>query len=270
MPVEVLMLTAEQHRQREGKVTASFLPKLMAGDEEAIYREWQRLVEHPDYAPEDLSDVWPVQFGSHIEEFALDWHERKTARALSRRREVVVHPELPHVSCTLDAYRIDDACVIDCKAPGRWTKLEKILSYYPAQLVVQRACVTGMRAALLVVHGGDEPAEHPIEWDDAFEGAVWERVAWFWECVDGLIPPVAVKAVAAPVAAVRVVDMAISNAWAEHAGTWLANRDAAKAFSAAEKEIKALIEPDVSKAFGHGITASRAKNGAVTIREKTQ
>lgn len=261
-----MTLTAEQQRQRAGKITASFLPKLMAGDEEAIYREWQRLVEHPDYEPENLDDRWPVQFGSYIESFALSWHERKTGRPLIRRGEVVIHPDMPYVSCTLDAYRDDDACVIDCKAPGRWRKLDDVLAYYPAQMVVQRACVVGVRAALLVVHGGDEPAEHPIEWDDAFEAAVWTRVAWFQECIEGLIPPVAVKAVEAPVAAVRVVDMAMSNAWGEHAGTWLANREAAKAFDAATKELKALVEPDVSRAFGHGLAASRAKNGAITIK----
>ena len=262
-----MALTQEQRRLREGKITASFLPKLMAGDEEAIYREWQRLVGHDDYAEEDLADVWPVQFGSYIETFALDWHQRKTARPLIRRGEVVVHPELQHVSCTLDAFREDDGTVLDCKAPGRWRKLDDVLAYYPAQLVIQQACVGARRAALLVVHGGDEPAEHPVEWDSEFEVAVWTRVDWFWNCVSELTPPAAARAIAAPVAAVRVVDMAASNAWAAQAADWLSNRDAAKRFETATKELKGLIEPDVAKAFGHGITASRAKNGAVTIKE---
>lgn len=262
-----LGLTADQHARRAGKITASFAPYLMAGDEAKILREWQRLVEDPAYEPEDLSQIWAVQFGSYIEPFALDWFERKEGRVLSRRGESVTHPLLPHVSCTLDAYRVDDQCVIDCKAPGKWRKLEDVLAYYPAQLVVQRACVQAERAALLVVHGGAEPEEHAVEWDAAYEMSVWERIAWFQECVESLTPPVAVKPIAAPVEAVRIVDMRESNAWSEWAPKWLANRSSAKTFEESVKEIKSLIPADAKKAHGHGIEASRDKRGSVTIRE---
>lgn len=264
-----MALTEDQKRRRDGKVTASFLPYLMAGDEAKILREWQRLVGDPSHVEEDLSGVWPVQFGAFIESFALDWHETKTGRKLSRHGEVVTHPYLEHVSCTLDAYRDDDATVIDCKAPGRWRKLEDVLAFYPAQLVVQRACVGAKRAALLVVHGGDEPAEHTVEWDDNYERTVWDRIAAFWDAVTSLSPPVSLPPVAAPVTAVRVSDMSGSNSWADAAATWLANRDAAKQFEGAIKSIKGMVEPDVIRAFGHGIAAIRAKNGAISIKEHT-
>lgn len=262
-----LGLSQAQHAARAGKITASFVPYLMAGDEAKILREWHRLIEAPEYEAEDLSGVWAVQFGSYVEPFALDWHERASGKPLSRRGESVPHPDLPYVSCTLDAYREADRCVIDCKAPGRWRKLEDVLAFYPAQLVVQRGCTRADRAALLVVHGGGEPEEHGVEWDADYERSVWNRIKWFNACVEDLTPPVAVAPVAAPVAAVRVVDMKDSNSWAEWAPKWLANKDAAKSFSVAEKELKALCPADAKKAHGCGIEISRNAKGALSIKE---
>lgn len=262
-----LGLSPQQRAARADKVTASFAPYLMAGDEAKILREWQRLVESPEYEAEDLSQSWPVQFGSYVEPFALDWWERKTGLPLTRRGESVTHPDLPHVSCTLDAYRAEDACVIDCKAPGKWRKLEDVLAFYPAQLVVQRACLRADKAALLIVHGGGEPEEHTVTWDAAYEVAVWERISWFWECCETLTPPVAVTPVVAPVAAVRIADMSSSNAWGEWADKWLASKEAAKTFTKAVDELKALIPADAKKAHGHGIEASRSAKGAITIKE---
>lgn len=255
------MLTVEQQRLRDGRITASFVPALMAGKEDVILREWQRLVGDPAYEPEDLSASWPVQFGSYIEAFALDWHQTRTDRALTRRGEVVVHPDFPDVSCTLDAYRSADMTVIDCKAIGMWRKLDDALPYYLPQMVVQRACVGAERASLLVVHGGSEPAEHPCEWDAEYERQVWDRIAWFRSCVESLTPPVAIAPVAPPVAAVRIVDMATSNAWAEWARTWLDTREPAKRFKSAEAEIKALVPPDAKKAHGHGVRCERTGSG---------
>src|SRR6185437_8157340 len=88
-----VMLSPAQLQARDGKITASFLPKLMAGDNAAILNEWRRVVGDPGWDPQNLDDSWPVQFGSYIEPFALDWHERKTGAFLSRRGEVVTCPE---------------------------------------------------------------------------------------------------------------------------------------------------------------------------------
>lgn len=264
-----MTLTPAQLAARDGRVTASFAPALLAGDHTKILREWHRLVGSPDLEEDDLADVWAVQFGSYIETFALDWHERKTGNALVRRGEVAVNPQLPHVCCTLDAYRDLDDRVIDCKAIGAWHKIEDACSFYLPQIVVQRACVGASSGSLLIVHGGAEPQEYPLDIPDDYEAEVWARIAWFWQQVQDLTPPVEMPAVAAPVPAVREYDMSGSNAWASAAGQWLDNRDAAKAFGRAEKELKALVEPDAKRCFGYGVRIDRAKNGALSIKEHT-
>jgi hypothetical protein len=51
------------------------------------------------------------------------------------------------------------------------------------------------------------------------------------------------------------------------ASDWLEHRAAAKLHANACSQLKELIEPDVARAFGHGIEAKRSKAGAITIRE---
>lgn len=275
-----MTLTTEQLRLRDGKVTASFVPSLMAGDEAKILNEWRRLVDDPDYAEEDLTNNWPVQFGSYIEDFALDWHQRKTGRVLTRRREVVTHPRKPHVCCTLDAYRADDFTVIDCKASGAWRKLDDVIALYTPQLIVQKACAEAIRAALLIVHGGAEPVEHAISWELTYEAQVWDRIEWFWDCVQSLTPPVAIAPAAAPMLITqwRQFDLdaleANNEVWPNWAyamqgplATWALTCGKAKENARATKEIKELLPEDVNRLTYSGVVITRVKNGAVSIKE---
>jgi predicted phage-related endonuclease len=260
------MLTAAQHAARDGKVGASFVPKLMTGDQAAILNEWRRLVGDPAYVPLDLDDVWPVQFGSFIEPFALDWHQRKTGRSITRRGESVVHPTFPHVACTLDGYVPADDTVIDCKAPGAHRKIDDVIALYTPQMIVQRRCVGADNAALLVVHGGAEPVEVPITWDQAYEAELWRRVDAFWQCVLDLRPPFSVPPAAPPVKAERIYDMSTSNAWCDIAATWLANAPAKKLAIMAEATLKELVPPDAAKCFGAGVAITRSRAGSLSLR----
>lgn len=275
-----MALTAVQMTARENRITASFLPALMAGDEAKILNEWRRIVDDPAYEPEDLSDKWPVQFGSFIEPFALDWHQRRTGNALTRRGENVTHPDRPHVCCTLDAWRPSDNTVIDCKAIGQWRRLDAALPYYAPQMVCQRACVGAEKASLLVVHGGGEPVEYPVELSPEYEAAVWQRVDEFWRCVETLTPPVAMVPVAAPVPPERwrTVDLnavpTVDDPWPNWAHSmqpsldkWAETNAAAKANAKATKAIRDLLPDDVGLVTYTDVKVSRAKNGAVTIKE---
>jgi hypothetical protein len=261
------MLTDEQSARREGKMTASFIPSLMAGDEERIFTEWLRVIGSPDYEETDLSTVWAPSFGSFIEPFALDWHERRTGHLLTLRGDWVWHSEHPWLGATLDAWRQHDSTVIDVKAPGAYRNIEEVRSYYCSQVIVQRACLNADRAALLIVHGGAEPVEYEATWPENYEAEMWQRIHWFWQRVETLQPPCAIPAVKGPVPIIRTVDMQTSNAWAQGAAEWLGHKAAASRFNDSVKILKSLIEPDVMKAFGHGISATRSRAGAITIKE---
>jgi hypothetical protein len=87
----------------------------------------------------------------------------------------------------------------------------------------------------------------------------------FWRCVEsgeqpqlfGFEPP-------KPwLEAVRVVDMASSNAWAEFAMVFTQTRQAHLEHEQAKAELKSLMPEDAEEAIGHGVRAKRSKSGAI-------
>lgn len=262
------MLTAAQKAARDGKVNASFLPSLMAGDEARIIEEWKWLIGDPSYTPPDFSDNWPVNLGSYIEPFALDWHQAKTGQPLIRRGESVTHPTRPYVGCTLDAFRASDRAVIDCKAPGAWRNLGEVCSYYAPQLAAQRACTEAERAILLIVHGSAEPVEYPLDIEPEFERVMWERVDAFWRCVETLTPPFPLPPpTVAALRPERIVHMDRNNAWSSEAAVWLANHEAKDLAIGAEKALKEMVPADAARCHGFGVVISRDRAGRLALRE---
>ena len=69
----------------------------------------------------------------------------------------------------------------------------------------------------------------------------------------------------ARIAAVRIVDMSTSNAWAEFSGVFRRSRDAHLEHEKAKAELKGLMPEDAKEAIGHGLRAKRSKSGAVSF-----
>ena len=276
------MLTAAQQAAREGKLTASRVGILMNGDDAALLNLWRECTGDPSYEPPDLSGVWPVQLGSHTEALNLRWYTRRVGRPVTRQGEVVVSQERDWAAATLDgwdaAYPLArpgearqgmEPAVIEAKHVGGFESRGRVVARYMPQVHWQMY-VTGARLAVLsIIEGAREPVLEEIPRDEDYMAEILRRADEFWRCVETLTPPVALPAVEAPRPAVREIDMSASNEWGNFAADWLANRDAAKTFNAAVKEIKALVEPDVKRAYGHGIEAKRSRSGAITIREIT-
>ena len=89
----------------------------------------------------------------------------------------------------------------------------------------------------------------------------------FWRCVESGEPP-ALFGVEPPrprIAAVRMVDMSTSNAWAEFAGIFIRTREAHLEHENSKAELKGLIPEDARQATGHGIRAKRSKSGAISF-----
>jgi hypothetical protein len=89
----------------------------------------------------------------------------------------------------------------------------------------------------------------------------------FWRCVSFGEPPrlFGVELPRPRIEAVRSVDMATSNAWAEFATLFCATRPAFLDHERAKTELKGLMPEDAKEAFGHGVRAKRSKAGAVSF-----
>lgn len=262
-----MSLTAEQMRLREGKLTASSVGCLMTGDADKLLDLWRQMVgaerDEPDWA-----HIWPVRLGETTEALNLEWWEYKTGRVLTRKGEVVAHPTVEWACATLDGF--DDGLIgpVDAKHVGGFEQRATVVTRYLPQMTWQMDATGAKRSALSIIEGAREPVAEIIEWDAEYSAELWRRARAFMECVWSMVPPVALPAVAAPVAAVREVDLSHSNSWCVEADAWLTHRASAKRFAAAEKELKAQIEADVRRAHGAGVEVLRDRAGRLSIREQ--
>lgn len=261
------MLTKEQLLERRKGIGASDAPKIIAGEWHQLWLEKTGKVE-----PEDLSGVFAVQLGSVTEQLNLDWYERKTGRVVQNRGvAVVMSPDMPYMRCNLDGQDKTDDTIIEAKHVNAYSKIEDVKARYTPQCIHQMI-VTGARKAILsVIIGTNEPVLEEIEYDAFFANEYIDQCRQFWHYVEADLPPpqgapMLVEAVAPE--KMRKVDMTGNNAFAAGAVDWLANKDAAKKYEAAQKDLKALVEADVCEAAGHGIIIKRSKAGSLTIKEK--
>lgn len=261
------MLTTEQLRLRDGRLTASRVSCLMTGDAEKILNLWREMVGDPAFVPEDLSGVWAVQLGTATEAVNLEFYTRQTGRALSRHGEVAICPGADWAACTLDAWDDVMAGPVDAKHVGGYEPREKVRERYTPQMTWQMICTGARWSALSIVEGAKAPVIEEVPWDEAYAAELWRRAEAFVACVQSLTPPVEMAPVAAPVVPVKEYDMSTSNAWAEHAAVWAEYRDAAKKFGGAEKELKALVPADGIRCHGYGIEIKRDKAGRLGIKK---
>jgi hypothetical protein len=89
----------------------------------------------------------------------------------------------------------------------------------------------------------------------------------FWRCVESGEQPYlfGVEPPRPRLEAVRVVDMASSNAWAQFAAVFMQTQQAHLEHEQAKAELKGLVPEDAKEAVGHGIRAKRSKTGAVSL-----
>lgn len=262
------MLSPAQIAQREGKLTGSRVAPLMDGNETALMNLWREMVGDPDFVPEDLSGVWPVQLGSCTEGLNLDWAER-TLGTLSRRGEVVTHAN-GWAAATLDAWIDARRCPIECKHVGGRESLETIYARYCAQRHWQMIVTGATECAMSVIMGANEPVIEFLPFDADYGRELWLRAEAFMLCVKTLTPPVAIAPVAAPVKPEKTYDMVGNNQWATEALNWTTTRQARKDNEAAEKVLKGLVPPDAMRCFGYQIEIKRDRAGRLSLKELKQ
>lgn len=261
------MLTKAQIDARAGKLTASRVAALMEGNPEQILRLYLEMIG--DEQPEDLSRVWPVQLGMATEQLQLDWYERKNDLPVTRRGEVVVHPDHPWAAATLDGFvaGVADPYVVECKHVGGREPIEVIIDRYQPQVQWQM-WVTGVKeCALSIIVGASEPVVEFIPRADAYIKEMVARGRQFMDCVAKRIPPVTLPEVPPPVDASKIYDMETNNTWATFAAVWLEHHIAADMTKDAEKNLKAVVPADARKCHGCGVRITRDRAGRLSLRE---
>ena len=259
-------LSPDQQISRLSAIGGSDANTILSGDAERILRLWEEkrgIVE-----PDDLSDRLPVMLGCWTEEFNRQWYTRETGYLVGRVGEVGCCHQYPWRRCTLDGFVEAKAAVFEAKHVSAFAKPEEVVERYMPQLQHNMAVTGAQRALLSVIFGNHRWDVFEIASDWLYQEELLIAEARFWDCVRlGEVPIAAPIPLAPKAAGVREICFDGNNAWAASAVDWLDCRDAAKRHATASSHLKGLVEPDVSRAFGHGVEIRRSKAGALSIRE---
>ena len=123
------------------------------------------------------------------------------------------------------------------------------------------------KSVLSIITGGGKWIELSIEADPIYQTILIAAEKAFWRAVKTGETPVLFDCEPPKprIEAVRVVDMNVSNSWAEFAGLFCATRQAHADHERAKSELRALMPEDAKEAIGHGIRSKRSKSGAVSF-----
>jgi predicted phage-related endonuclease len=264
------MLTPAQIDARKGKLTASRIACLMVADTAKIYSLYLELTDDPAFVPEDFSMVWPVRLGEATEQLQCDWYEQKNGLMVSRRGEVVVHPEIDWAAATLDGW-IDEPTgyPLEAKHCGGREPIETVIERYQPQLQWLMFVTGAKQAAITIILGANQPVVEYIERDDGYIAEMVRRATAFMECVRTRTIPVTIdEPVPAPVPG-KIYDFSSNNEWGSEAFVWLENIQSKKLAERAEKSLKAMVPPDAIKCHGHSVVITRDRAGRLSLREQT-
>ncbi|MFZ3361429.1 MAG: YqaJ viral recombinase family protein [Xanthobacteraceae bacterium] len=239
---------------------------IMGQDEAALVRLWRE--KRGEVEPEDLSGNLIVQLGLVTEDLNRRWYELNTGQVVTDIQKRVFHPGLKWMAATLDGRVAGSDAVFEAKFMLPWSFSEETAATkYMPQLQHNMWVVAARTAVLSVITGGGKWVEILAHADPLYQHLIVTAERKFWRCVEsGQEPkPFGIEPPKPRIAAVRVVDMSESNAWAEFAGIFAQTRQAHLDHEQAKTELKGLMPEDAKEATGHGIRAKRSKSGAVSF-----
>jgi predicted phage-related endonuclease len=256
--------TTAQHRR--GFIGGSDARIIMGADEAALVRLWRE--KRGEVEPPDLSTNLTVQLGVVTEPLNRLWYERNTGQQVTDVQRRIRHPVNRWMGATLDGMIPAAGAVFEAKFMLPWSFSEEAAAEKHMAQVQHNMWVTNAKlAALSIITGGGKWVEIQLSADPLYQHLLLTAERKFWRCVENGEPPrlFGVDTPRPRLAAVRIVDMTGSNAWAEFASIFRATRQAFLDHEKSKVELKALVPEDVVEASGHGVKAKRSKSGAVSF-----
>src|SRR6201990_91455 len=254
------------HVSRRSFIGGSDARIIMGTDETALVRLWRE--KRGEAEPEDLSGNLIVQLGRATEELNRSRYERNTGRQVRDVQRRVRHSAIAWMAATLDGVVEGTEAVFEAKFMLPWSFSEEAAAEkYMAQLQ-HNMWVTHLRSAVLsIITGGGKWVEITVPMDPLYLSILVSAEKKFWRCVQSGEPPHLINAEPPRprIEAIRIVDMSLSNSWAEFAALFRATRSAFLDHERAKSELKGLMPEDAREAIGHGVRGKRSKAGAVSF-----
>src|SRR6266498_81386 len=239
---------------------------IMGRDDAALLRLWHE--KRGEVEPPDLSGSLIVQLGVVTEPLNRQWFERNTQQTLRDVQRRIRHPVIHWMRATLDGVVAETGSVFEAKFMLPWSFSEEAAAEkHMAQLQHNMWITNAKESALSIITGGGKWVEITIPADPLYQHLLLTAEKKFWRCVESGEPPrlFGIEPPRARVEAVRIVDMAGSNSWAEFAALYRTTRQAYVEHERAKTELKSLLPEDAKEAYGHGVRARRSRSGAVSF-----
>ena len=239
---------------------------IMGGTEAALLRLWRE--KRGEAEPEDLAGNLIVQLGVATEELNRRWYEANSGQVITDIQRHIRHPGLRWMGATLDGRVASSGAVFEAKFMLPWLFSEEVAAEkYMPQLQHNMWVVAARASVLSVITGGGKWVEIEIHADPLYQHLIVTAERKFWRCVESGEPPslFGVEPPKPRIAAVRIVDMSSSNAWAKFAAVFARTRSAYEEHERAKTELKSLMPDDAQQAIGHGVRAKRSKSGAISF-----
>ena len=239
---------------------------IMGPDEAALLRLWRE--KRGEVEPPDLSGNLLVQLGRATEDLNRRWFEAHTHQSVTDVQRHLRHHVFRWMGATLDGRVEQTGAVFEAKFMLPWSFSEGAAAEQHMPQLQHAMWVAQARAAVLsIITGGGKWVELTLSADPLYQHLLLTAEKRFWRCVQSGEPPrlFDIEPPRPRLAAVRVVDMGASNAWAEYAAIFARTRAAHAEHESAKAELKALMPEDAKEAVGHGIRAKRSKAGAVSF-----
>lgn len=252
-----------------GRFTGSSANIVMNGGE----AEWNQhyLIRSGQAEPDPPN--WAMRAGSHMEPLILDWFEEQIGHPISRRGDVVFHPEVKDVCCKLDGYCAALDAIIEAKfLSPHWRKEDFNPAYYP-QTTLQRLCTGASRAILLVAQGTSEPLDFEHDFHADFAAELMKRADIFLTCLRTLTPPYPMPPAPPPPEKWRTLDIiAEPTNWSAELLMYLQEYDSTAVAAALHEEMgkaaRDLIPDDVGKVLAGGFQLARNRRGNLAITRR--
>jgi predicted phage-related endonuclease len=239
---------------------------IMGNDEARLIRLWRD--KRGEAEPEDLSQDLIVQLGTITEDLNRTWYERNTGNAVEDIQRRVRHPIHKWMGATLDGRVRQTGAVFEAKFMLPWNFSEEAATEKHMAQLQHNMWVTNARTAILsIITGGGKWVEITINGDPLYQHLLLTAEKKFWRCVQNGEPPrpFGIEPPKPRLEAVRIVDMTLSNSWAELAAIYRRTRTAYEEHEAAKIDLKKLVPEDAREASGHGLRAKRSKSGAISF-----
>jgi predicted phage-related endonuclease len=261
-----MAIPTRQLKTRADYIGGSDARIIMGDDQDKLIRLWRE--KRGEALPLDLSNDLIVQLGSITEDLNRTWYERTSGHTVGDVQRKVRHPIHKWMGATLDGRVQQTGAVYEAKFMLPWNFSEEAAAdKHMAQLQHNMWVIAARSAVLSIVTGGGKWVEITVHADPLYQHLLLTAEKKFWRCVQtGETPHLfGIETPRPRLEAIKIVDMASSNSWAELAATYVGTREAHANHEVAKAELKKLVPEDAKEAIGHGIKAKRSKSGAISF-----